>query len=103
MSDILGGLKALCRDDHCLSLDDLPDGDFVEVADGDWTQDCKYQHSETVVQHVPTGRYFEIHNSRSGSYHTDWYYSTAEVFEVERVEKVVTTVTWVEIKQAVPA
>ena len=86
-------LQSLCRDDHFLGEDDLPE-EFTPVDGGGWTQDCKYQHCSCVYKHEPTGRHFQIDNSRSGSYHTDWYYSTPTVSEVTPVTKTVVTTTW---------
>jgi hypothetical protein len=94
---LLEQLKDLCRDDHYLGIDDLPE-EFEEVEDGDWTQDGKYQFSTSIVRHDPTGRFFAIHNTRSGSYHTDWYYQEPSVNEVRQVEKVITVTEWEPVK-----
>ena len=45
------------------------------VEDGVWTQDHKYQYKESVVKHIPTGKFYLYGVSRSGSPFTDWYYS----------------------------
>ena len=45
------------------------------VEDGEWTQDHKYQYKESVVKHIPTGKFYLYGVSRSGSPFTDWYYS----------------------------
>lgn len=45
------------------------------VEDGEWTQDHKYQYKESVVKHIPTGKFYQYEVSRSGSPFTDWYYS----------------------------
>ena len=50
-------------------------GDWEIVEEGKWVQDYKYQHKESVVKHVPTGKYYQYEISRSGSPFTDWYYS----------------------------
>ena len=69
--------------------------DGWEVADpDDWTQDHKYQHIARVIKHTETGRCFCINAGRSGSYHTDWYYSYDDLTEVKEVKKVVTVTTW---------
>lgn len=98
MSDpILQKLEELCREagrrDRGLFIDDLPEV-FEQVAEGEFTQGYKYQSCEDVYKHAPTGRYFEISNSRTGSYHTDWYYRKPSVREVIRQVKVVETVVW---------
>lgn len=48
---------------------------WEEAEEGDWTQDHKYQMCENVIRHIESGRCFQISASRSGSYHSDWYYS----------------------------
>lgn len=87
-------LTALVEPDKGLFSDDLPDDFEVVYDDDDWTQDHKYQYCYMVVQHRPTGRYFQIDNSRCGSYHSDWYYNTPTVTEVSRVETVTTVISW---------
>ena len=55
-------------------------GDTWEVVEeGKWTQDCKYQHKESVVKHIPTGKFYRYEISRSGSPFTGWYYSYEEI------------------------
>jgi hypothetical protein len=74
--------------------DELPE-DFEIVEDDDWTQDHKYQHCTQIFKDGE-GNFFSVTNSRSGSYHTDWYYQEPHVEQVKRVEKVVTktVVSW---------
>lgn len=74
--------------------DELPE-DFVLVDDDDWTQDHKYQYLCQIFKDGE-GNYFCINNSRSGSYHTDWYYGTPDISQVKRVENEVTKIeiTW---------
>ena len=74
-------------------------GDWEVVEEGDWTQDYKYQHKESVVKHVPTGKFYSYGISRSGSPFTDWYYSYddgdfPELLEVEKKERVITETYW---------
>ena len=45
------------------------------IDDGVWTQDCKYQHKDTLVKHIPTGKFYKYCVSRSRSPFTDWCYS----------------------------
>ena len=62
------------------------------VEEGEWTQDYKYQHKESVVKHIPSGKFYKYEVSRSGSPFSDWYYSyedggfpsLCEVFQEER-------------------
>lgn len=84
-------LKAACHDD---SFFEAPEG-FEEVEEGEWTQDYKYQQSTTIVKHTESGRCFEVHQRRSGSYHTDWYYCEPQVGnEVRKVKKLVEVEQW---------
>lgn len=74
-------------------------GDWEVVEDGEWTQDHKYQHKESVVKHVPTGKFYHYEISRSGSPFTDWYYSYEDgdypdLVEVEKKERVITESYW---------
>ena len=75
------------------------DGDWEIVEEGEWTQDYKYQHKESVVKHVPTGKCYHYEISRSGSPFTDWYYSHEDgdfpdLVEVEKKERVTTETYW---------
>ena len=61
--------------------------------------DYKYQHKESVVKHVPTGKYYQYESSRSGSPFTDWYYYYEDgdfpnLTEVEKKECVITETYW---------
>ena len=71
-----------------------PDDDaeeiFVLVEDDDWTQEHKYQDRSQIWYYPARGVHFMVSESRSGSYHTDWYYNPPEVNIVTRHEKVVT-------------
>jgi hypothetical protein len=78
---------------------ELFEGDAEELAvveRGEWTQDHKYQNRETVCGYG--GKFYSFCESRSGSYHTDWYYNDTEVYEVQPVKKIVETTEWVVIK-----
>ncbi len=74
--------------------DELPE-DFTLVEEDGWTQEGKYQYTYAVYKDGE-GNYFQIQNTRSGSYHTDWYYQEPYIQQVKRVEKVVTKteITW---------
>ena len=74
-------------------------GNWEVVEEGEWTQDHKYQHKESVVKHVPTGKCYHYEISRSGSPFTDWYYSHEDgdfpdLVEVEKKERVITETYW---------
>lgn len=74
-------------------------GDWEVVENGEWTQDHKYQHKESVVKHVPTGKFYHYEISRSGSPFTDWCYSYEDgdypdLVEVEKKERVITESYW---------
>lgn len=63
--------------------------------EGDWCQDHKYQMVINVIKHIESGRFFEVYGSRSGSYHSDWYYTyDNDPCEVKPVEKVIKTIVW---------
>jgi hypothetical protein len=66
--------------------------------EGEWTQDYKYQNLTTIVKHVETDTFWAIHQSRSGSYHTDWYYNDPDCNQVKPVEETITIVKWVDVK-----
>jgi hypothetical protein len=63
-----------------------PDG-FTEVADSGWEQEHKTQHCETVYQETSSGRFFGVYQTRSGSYHSDWYYEDPSCCEVRPESK----------------
>ena len=74
-------------------------GDWEVVEEGEWTQDHKRQHKESIVKYVPTGKYYQYEISRSGSPFTDWYYSYEggdfpDLTEVEKKERVITETYW---------
>lgn len=72
--------------------------DFEVIEEGEWTQDCKHQYCDIFVKHLPTGKFYEYSISRSGSYHSDWYYSYedegAELAEVQKVTETITREVW---------
>lgn len=52
--------------------DGEPDG-FTLVEEGDWVSEHKYQMRSDVLRHDQSGRFFAIHQCRSGSYHSDYH------------------------------
>lgn len=82
-------------------LEDIEYGsDTWEVVDeGEWVQDYKYQTKESIVKHIPTGKYYQYELSRSGSPFTDWYYSYEdgvfpELYEVVQEERTIVQKFW---------
>lgn len=76
-----------------LKLFDDEDESLETVVNGDWEVEHKYEHRTDIVRHLPTGRYFAIDKSRSGSYWSDYHYDEPEAREVE--PKQVTVTQWV--------
>lgn len=64
--------------------DDIEEVDVIE--DGDWTQEGKYQYSQSIVKFKDT--FIQISMSRSGSPFTDWYYDDTEISVVEEQEEI---------------
>lgn len=93
--EVLALLNSLRDGDGYLPTWDLPE-EFELIEEGDWVQEHKFQYSESIVKHKPTDTYWGLGSSRSGSYHTDWYYDATQIDQVERHEEVVTKtlVTW---------
>lgn len=82
-----------CRKRSQITSCDMYGWEFEE--EGDFTQDHKYQYCTSVIKHIASGRCFVVNCSRSGSYHTDWYYTyDSDPCEVKKVEKVVKTIVW---------
>lgn len=67
------------------------------VDDGEWTQDGKYQSCSRIVKHTESGRCFCVNAGRSGSYHSDWYYSYDALTEVVAQTKTITVTEWVPV------
>jgi hypothetical protein len=66
--------------------------ELVIAEEGEWEQNGKCQFRYTVVEYKD--KFYELQQSRSGSYHTDWYYNTPDIIEVVRKENTVTQVYW---------
>jgi hypothetical protein len=75
--------------DQC--LDELPE-EFTVVEVGEWSQEHKSQYARHIV--MAHGQFFCISESRSGSYHTDWFYDEPTVQEVTREEETKVVVTF---------
>ena len=77
---------------------DFEDSDYLEEVDHDeWTQNHKYQYRQVVYYSKKHNVHVAVNETRSGSYHTDWYYMEPDVSLVEKRERKVTkTITeWV--------
>lgn len=75
--------------------------EFEEVEGGEYEQDGKYQYATSIVKclrspnELEVNKFFMVNDSRSGSYHSDWYYDTEwdkdvtlrECIQVEKVIK----------------
>jgi len=72
-------------------LDELP-SEFTVVEEGAWSQEHKNQFAQHIV--MAHGKFFCISESRSGSYHTDWYYDEPTIQEVTRHEETKVAVTF---------
>lgn len=101
LEELKAMLDEACMDSYGCGCYDIDDVDYDDVhglkvvEEGDWTQEHKYQYCSTIVQDNE-GNYFQLDNSRSGSYHTDWYYGEPSISQVKRVEKEITkiVVSW---------
>lgn len=62
---------------------------FKLILSGPWTNDGKYEHKEDIYQRIEDDKLFAYFGSRSGSYHSDYYYEEpSELVEVEPVETI---------------
>lgn len=67
--------------------------EYVVIEEDDWKQSGKYQFCNTLVQ-TKDGKFWRIYQSRSGSYHSDWYYDEPDVTEVEPYTETITIKKW---------
>lgn len=76
---------------------ELFDEEELEMAqEGEWEQDHKYQFKSSVAKYED--KFYQFSESRSGSYHTDWYYNDTDVQEVTPVKKVIEVTEYVIVK-----
>lgn len=70
--------------------------DFETIDEGEWVQEHKYQFCEVIVKQLSTERFFRMDVSRSGSYHSDWYYdfSNSELVEVVKTTRTIVVEEW---------
>lgn len=75
-----------------ITNDDHDETRFKIIEEGDWISDHKYQFKDIIFQYED--KFYCLSESRTGSYHTDYYYESedwpeqVEVPEVEKVEVV---------------
>ena len=62
------------------------------VEDGDWVSEYKYEYHTLIVSYK--GKYYQINESRTGSYFTDYDYSEPEAFEVIPEKRMVEVTDW---------
>ncbi|WKV23422.1 hypothetical protein SEA1_gp0074 [Salmonella phage SEA1] len=77
---------------------DFDDSEYLEKVEAeDWVQGHKYQYRQVVYYSKKHDVHVAVNETRSGSYHSDWYYNEPDVSLVEKQERVVTrTITeWV--------
>jgi len=65
---------------------------FEIIEEGDWEQEHKDQYASHIVK--LDDQYFSVNESRSGSYHTDWYYGDTDIVPVDRLEETKVVVSW---------
>lgn len=86
-----------CRDSEGhVCIHDLPH-EFAVVEEGEWTQEHKYQQAEHIVKHNESGKHYSLNQSRSGSYHSSWYYDATDIVEVKQVTETITVTKWVAV------
>lgn len=73
---LIAALLAYFKDNH----EAHPDYEIVQ--DGDWTDELKWQYKTTVVRLKTTEIYLAIHETRSGSYYSDYTYDEPTVTQV---------------------
>lgn len=77
---------------------DFDDSEYLEEVEAEeWTQNHKYQYRQVVYWSTKHNVHVAVNESRSGSYHSDWYYNDPDVSLVEKRSRVVTkTITeWI--------
>lgn len=91
-------LRKLIADnyDNYFGIDELPE-QFEEIEEGDWQDNGKYSYSTSIVKDTINNKYYEIHNTRSGSYFTDYNYSPAQICEVMPKEETITVTKWIPV------
>lgn len=88
-----------------LAIDGTALDELKIVYDGEWEQEGKYQTKETVVELIDSSEFdaeqwpvsaelepglYQINDTRSGSYYSDWEYYDPAIFKVEAYTETVT-------------
>lgn len=63
---------------------------FKIIEHGDWISEGKTQSCTTIVQYLADSTYWAQHQSRSGSYHSEYIYDEPVVVQVKPVQTQVT-------------
>jgi len=90
--------EAYGNSDRYIDIESLPEQIVEEVESFTWEDDGKYSHGGSVVKD-DQGHHFMISQSRSGSHHSDYYYTEPFVSQVEPKVETITRVVWKEVKQ----
>ena len=83
-----------CFEDEESDYDRHPEITLAES--GDWVDDGKYSFRSDIYYHKNTNSYWDVTQSRSGSYFSDYYYDKPNLYRVEPKE--VKTIQWVVVK-----
>jgi c-di-GMP-related signal transduction protein len=79
---------------------DEGDDDFKQITSSEWENDYKdYASRYVIVQQISTEKYYQINESRTGSYYSDYYYDDPEIFEVTPEKKMVEQILWKIVKK----
>lgn len=79
-------------DEYLEEGDISEDGEWEMVEPGEWMSDGKYDLCNSIMKHIPTGKYYQVNSSRTGSYYTDYDYQyDGTLYEVEPKEVTITT------------
>ncbi|MBY4725714.1 MULTISPECIES: hypothetical protein [Burkholderia] len=73
-----------------IQLFDDEDERLEEVERGAWESDGKYELRTDIVKDTHTGKFYAIHQNRSGSYWSEYEYGDTEANEVKPVQVMVT-------------
>lgn len=87
-------LQEFC-DIYCENYYEGPEGSEL-IQETEWSQDHKYQYKQEVYKYHDL--LIEVQLSRSGSYHTNWYYNAPDFYVVEPEEIVIKKIVYNHIK-----
>jgi hypothetical protein len=69
--------------------------EFTIIDEGEWISEGKYSYQKTIIKYKEF--YFQISNSRVGSYHSDYDYNEPEISQVEPKEETRIITTWIKV------